>query len=191
MTGAQVLAAAGIEVNKFRILARRSGEAILRYVAEAPLRSLRADLGVGSSPGDGAKGLPFIQSGSASTSALVRARGRKLEASLQRLEETVQAQAQDAVAMATGFPRTDNRIYVQNAVTAAIHKAKGSDDGHTVCGWRYAGARKKVPGLPYRVVTSLVDMPGTMLCERCLPTERAIAVGRYNAYNADLSGDEQ
>ena len=51
VTGAQVLAAVGIEVNTIRILARHSGEAILRYVAEAPLRSLRADLGLGSLPG--------------------------------------------------------------------------------------------------------------------------------------------
>ena len=44
--GAQTLAAAGIEVAKLRILARHSGEAILRYVSDAPLRALRADLGL-------------------------------------------------------------------------------------------------------------------------------------------------
>ena len=44
------------------------------------------------------------------------------------------------------------------------------------------------PGLPYRIVTSLVDMRGAMICGRCLPTERAIAIGRVNA---DLSADEQ
>ena len=36
VTGAQTFAALGIEVNKIRILARRSGDPILRYVAEAP-----------------------------------------------------------------------------------------------------------------------------------------------------------
>ena len=46
VTGAQALAAAGIEINKIRILARHSGETILRYVAEAPLKSLRSDLGL-------------------------------------------------------------------------------------------------------------------------------------------------
>ena len=44
--GAQTFAAMGIEVNKIRILARHSGDTILRYVVEAPLRSLRADLGL-------------------------------------------------------------------------------------------------------------------------------------------------
>ena len=93
----------------------------------------------------------------------------------------MQAQAQDVVAIA-------NRVYVQNTVTAAIHMAKCSDNGHTVCGWPYARARKRGSGLPYRIGNSLVDMPGTMICERCLPTERAIAIGRFNA---GLSGDEQ
>lgn len=46
VTGAQAFAAMGVEVNKNRILARRSGDTILRYVADAPLRSLRADLGL-------------------------------------------------------------------------------------------------------------------------------------------------
>ena len=34
----------------------------------------------------------------------------------------------------------------------------------------------------------VVDMPGAMMCERCLPTEQAIATGRHDA---DLSADEQ
>ena len=44
-TGAQVLTAMGAEINKVRVLARHSGDTILRYVAEAPLKSVRADLG--------------------------------------------------------------------------------------------------------------------------------------------------
>ena len=129
-----------------------------------------------------------MQNGGTSTSALVRTRVRKLEASLLRLEGVVQAQARDVVAITTGFARTDNRVYVQNTVTAAIHMAKSCDNGHTVCGWPYSRARKRGSGLPYRIVNSLVDMPGAMMCERCLPTERAIAIRRYDA---DMSADEQ
>ena len=134
VTGSQGLAAAGIEVNKVRILARRSGEVILRYVADAPLKSLRADLGLGSL----ANGrLPdpsssHVQPGS--TSAQMRARIQKLEASLHLLEDIVQTQAQDVVGLATGFARTDNRVFVQNTASAAIHMAKGAGDGHTLCG---------------------------------------------------------
>ena len=99
----------------------------------------------------------------------------------------VQAQAQDVVAMATGFARTDNRVYVQNTVTAASHMAKGCHNDHTVCGWPYARARTRGPGLPYRYADSLVDMPGAMMCVKCRPTERAIAIVRYDA---DMSADE-
>ena len=45
VTGTQTFAALGIEINKVRLMARHSGEAIMRYVAEALLRSLRADMG--------------------------------------------------------------------------------------------------------------------------------------------------
>ena len=43
-TGAQLFAALGIDINKIRILARHSGDMIMRYVADAPWRSLRSDL---------------------------------------------------------------------------------------------------------------------------------------------------
>lgn len=45
--GAQILTAMGVAINKVRILACHSGDTIIRYVAEAPLKSLRADLGLG------------------------------------------------------------------------------------------------------------------------------------------------
>ena len=110
--------------------------------------------------------------------AAVRARVQKLEDALIRLEGIVQTQAQDGVALATGFARTDNRIYVQNTATATIHVARSDDDGRTVCGWPYARARARGPEIPYRTISSLRDIPGMMLCEKCLPTERAVAVGR-------------
>ena len=89
--------------------------------------------------------------------------------------------------MATGFARTDDRVFVQNTITAAIHQAKGNDGGHTFCGWRYAGARRRGSGLPYRFLHSLAGLPGTMICERCMPTERALA---RSTEHGDLSGDE-
>ena len=59
--GSRVLAAAGMEVNKVRIIARHSGDTILRYVSDAPLKSLRADLGLRSLPGSDAPNLQFMQ----------------------------------------------------------------------------------------------------------------------------------
>ena len=63
VTGARVLAAAGMEVNKVRIIARHSGDTILRYVAEAPLESLRADLGLSNLLGKSTPSLKFMSGG--------------------------------------------------------------------------------------------------------------------------------
>ena len=46
VTGAQMYAALGLGINKSRLLARHSGDTILRYVQDAPLRSIRTDLGL-------------------------------------------------------------------------------------------------------------------------------------------------
>ena len=192
VTGAQTLAARGVEVNKLRILARHSGDTIMRYVADAPLRSLRSDLGlssVGVSPRTPAAGLAapstpvsFGIPTSKSTDSLLAARVRKVEALLSRLQDDMAVQAQDVVGIATGFARSDNRIFVQNVATATVHFARSNDDGHTACGWRFATARST-----YRVLHSLLDLPYSMICERCLPTERIMA---ENIFGADLSGDD-
>ena len=54
VTGAQTFAALGLEINKVRLMARHSGETIMRYVADAPLRSLRTDLGLDDPSGSAA-----------------------------------------------------------------------------------------------------------------------------------------
>ena len=134
----------GVEVVKARILARHSGEAILRYVADAPLKSLPADLGLASSAASSSSSAaPFGPGGSLATSALVPARVRKLEAAMAALEDTVQAQARGLVGVASGFARPGDRVFVQNTATATIHQAKAHDGGHTMCGWRFLGARKR------------------------------------------------
>ena len=70
---------------------------------------------------------------------------------------------------------------MQHTQTAAVHYAKANDEGHTVCG------RKKGAGLPYRFVPSPIDVPDSMLCECCLPTEKAIATDRDEF---EVNGDE-
>ncbi len=183
VTGAQILAAAGIEINKVRILARHSGEAILRYVAEAPLLSLRSDLGASVSRSS------LGSSVARCDASAVSARVKKLETALCTLRHDVQKQAQDVVALATGFARTDTRVFIQNTITAIVHLAITLDEGHAACGWRFATARRTAQGISYRVIHSLAGLPGSMLCERCLPTERAIAVSA-NSADVFLSGDE-
>ena len=178
-----------MEVNKIRSMARHSGDQILRYVAEAPLRSLRADLGLTPARGTSAAARPFGPTAASSSTARTRARLRKPEAAIARLEAELQEQARDVVGLATGFARTDDRVFVQNTTTAALHYAVANNAGGTVCGWPFAAARKKGGGPAYRIVPSLCSMPGFLMCERCLPTERAIAM-RNPSDTHELSGDE-
>jgi hypothetical protein len=156
----------------------------LRYVADAPLLSLRSDLGASVSRSS------LSSAVSRSDASLVCTRVKRLEKALSTLQQDVQTQAQDVVALATGFARTDNRVFIQNTITATVHMAITLDEGHAACGWRFATARRTALGLSYRAVHSLSGLPGSMLCERCLPTERAIAVCAANSADVYLSGDE-
>mgnify|MGYP002810444126 FL=1 len=101
-----------------------------------------------------------------------------------------QTQAQDVVALATGYARTDTRVFIQNTITATVHLALALDGGHAACGWRFATARRTANGPAFRVVNTLTFLPGTMLCERCMPTERAVALSVADAAMTELSSDE-
>jgi hypothetical protein len=192
VTGAQLLAALGLEVMKIRIFARHGGDTILRYVAEAPLRTLRSDLGVQQSSTSAAA--KFGPPRATADNAPLRKRLQRLEQHVVDLQKAVQVQASDLVSVATGFAVRDDRIFVQNLVTATVHAARPADGGHTLCGWRYATARRRCGGGGRRL-QSLAGLPGTMLCDRCLTTERAIAMAGHavdiSGDEHDISGDEQ
>ena len=167
VTGAQTFALAGLEVNKIRILARHSGDTILRYVADVPLRTLRADLGIGSahtstsplSLGPGAKATGVTQ---------LRKRLTELETQVQTLQQTIQSQSQEMVSMAAGYMQRAPRAYVQNLTSAAIHLV--ASEGRTACGWKFARSRTQT-----RTLATLSGVPGILLCEACLPSERTLA----------------
>ena len=112
---------------------------------------------------------------------------KRLEASLEKLKKEVQTQAQDLVGLATGFARAGQRIFILNTVTAAVHFARSNDEGHTACGWPFARVKRHASGPAFRIINNLVDIPGTMLCEKCLPSEHALAM---SLLNVDLSGDD-
>ena len=179
VTGAQTFAAAGLEVNKIRILARHSGDTILRYVSDVPLRTLRADLGIGASSsssfsqmmGPGAKAAGVTQ---------LRTRIAALEAKVDSLETSVQSQSQDLVGLAAGYIQQTPRVFIQNLSSAAVHIVAG--EGRTACGWKFAKSRTDT-----RTLASLSGVPGIMLCEACLPSERAVACALGPAV---LSDDE-
>ena len=111
-----------------------------------------------------------------------------LEQALGDLQQIVQSQAQDVVAMATAFCRTDSRIFVQNTASAAVHFSQDTQTRSTACGWPFGTARKLKDGKPaFRILDNLVNIPGSMMCESCLPLERTIALSIRDDV---LSGDE-
>ena len=165
-----MFAAMGIEVSKNRIVARHSGDTILRYVADAPLRSLRADLGLGSpAASSSSQSVQFGTTGYNQTTAHLCARVRKLELAMNRMADIVQTQSQDIVGIAIGVARTDDRVFIQNMKSAIIHHAKANDGGRAMCGWRYVSAGRHGAGQPYRIAPSLANLPGNMTCEKVPP----------------------
>ena len=185
----------GVEINKLRILARHSGDSILRYVADAPLKSLRSDLGLPATGLTSSSSSSSFALGAKSSKALdlVLSRLKKLETAMVTLQVYLQTQAQDLVGLAAGFAKPDPRVFVQNTTSGAVHYAKVNDDRHTVCGWPFGAARKKSVGSPYRFVPCLNGMPGHLICKTCLPTERAVALslGDDVPHDIELSGEDE
>ena len=184
----------GVEISKIRLLARHSGESIMRYVADAPLKSLRADLGLPSSSSSSSSSSAAFAAAPASKAAdgLAAARLRKLEAAMVQLQSDVQGAARDMVGLAAGYLIPEPRVFVQNTATSAVHLAKPNDNRHSLCGWDFGAARKKGPGAPFRFVPCLNGVPGILLCKTCLPTERELALSLGDSVPVDLevSGDE-
>ena len=81
---------------------------------------------------------------------------------------TVQSQSQDMVGIAAGFIHKAPRAYIQNLSSAAVHLV--SSEGHTACGWKFSRSRTST-----RPLATLSGVPGIMLCDACLPSERTIA----------------
>ena len=102
-------------------------------MADAPLKSLRADLGLVPGKGKAAPSASLPFAGDFASPAALRARLKKVEDAMVSLRADLQAQAQDLVGIATGFARTDARVFIQNTSTAAVHYAKPNDNRSTAC----------------------------------------------------------
>lgn len=124
VSGSLFYAALGLEVNKIRLLARHSGDTILRYVKDAPLKSIRADLGIalqGKSP--------TASSSRSSSSTVATARIISLEAKVAELERALQAHMQKLTSLNAAAQQNSIKAFVQNTTTAT-----GLDLGLTVFG---------------------------------------------------------
>ena len=84
--------------------------------------------------------------------------------------------------------------FIQNSSSATIHQSSPTDFGRARCDWCYDGpmyrARRKVAASSNRTLLNLDGIPGDMICERCLPTERLAAFNK-DIIHDELSGDEQ
>ena len=98
----------------------------------------------------------------------LRTRIAALEAKVDSLETSVQSQSQDLVGPAAGYLQQTPRAFIQNLSSAAVHIVAA--EGRTACGWKFAKSRTDT-----RTLASLSGVPGIMLCEACLPSERAVA----------------
>ena len=120
------------------------------------------------------------------------ARLHAVEVAMARLESQVEDQAQDVVAHATRA-NLPPPVYIQNSASAVVHLARPNDDGRTICGWSYRGsthrARNREGSGHYTTIESIENLPGGMLCDKCLKTERCVALAADIAC-AELSCDE-
>ena len=163
ITGAQVLAAAGVEVNKLRILARHSGDTILRYVGEAPLAALRLDLGRSVAPVVPAPPRP-------SGTRRVAARLRNLEAAVLRLD----AKAALPLPATTGTSTGSADTLVENLTSSVMHRFR-TTGVITICGWNTGKSRSNGGNIATYADSELADRPWWMMCDKCLSTEREVA----------------
>ena len=70
--------------------------------------------------------------------------------------------------MAAGYFQQAPRAYIQNLASSAVHLV--SSEGRTACGWKFARSRTCT-----RTMNSLSGVPGILMCEACLPSERTLA----------------
>jgi hypothetical protein len=170
VSGSQDLASAGVEASKIRIFARHSGDAILCYVADAPLAAIRTDLGLGKAKPT-TKGL---QNSTTSPAAAVNERSwKKLQTQLGRLTSTINEQQQQMKAIAIAARSHPCIVYVQNLTTLAIHGLRPGGGTATICGWPVGP--KVIKRGKLRFLPSLKDESWETLCECCLLPERQAA----------------
>ena len=189
VTGSRFYAGAGLEVNKIRILARHAGDTILRYVKDAPLATIRADLGM-------AARIKQVSSSSSSDTKLVDHKRRiaSLEDKVAGLSRIIDGHVGELAHLTSTARNAPAGEFMQNCATATVHQASTTAIGRARgCGWAFDGstyrARRQVSSKSFRVLTTLDGIPGLLICERCLPKERRAAL-EQDIVHDELSGDE-
>jgi hypothetical protein len=193
VSGARLYAGAGLDINKIRILARHAGDTIMRYVRDAPLATIRADLGM-------AARFQHVQQVTSSSGPDPRVaehqrRIKKLETTVSELSRLLEGQAGELAHLTTKVRDAPVGDLIQNCATAPfkVHRASTEAAGRALCGWTFDGAtyraRRRVSAKSFRVLQSLDGIPADVICERCLKAEHTAAVQRDIVHD-ELSGDE-
>jgi len=161
-TGAKAYVSSGLDVNKVRILARHSGETILGYVGDAPVRDIASDLAAASS-----------QARSSVPSSQVTSQ------QLKHINDMLDRQAARLDALYRQVMRAPGKVYVLNLQTEVLHATRPGDGAYTACGWWLGGALRttqrqgsthKWGGMSIR--SSCTGHPFQLMCEKCLQEER-------------------
>ena len=198
VTGAQFWAALGLEIRKIAALGRWGSEVVMRYVAEAPLRAVTADL------------RRLI----AEKARIVgdEGRNREVNSRLMAIERLLQSgevrdnekQAVELVqpdASSQPLPIADEGVehmadtshevpapatYVVNIRSKKVHLLSFSPLGvpvsehHCKCGWKFSGSR-------YMFVQSIDQVFWNDICDTCLPNKRASLMEEQAPGLSDIS----
>ena len=101
--------------------------------------------------------------------------------------------AQELTTLSAGAKKDPITSLIQNTSSATVHQSSPTVFGRACCGWCYDGptdrSRRKVAASSYRILLNLDGIPGDMICDRCLPAERLVALNRDIVHD-ELSGDE-
>ena len=132
--GSRFYVALGLETNKIRIMARRPGDTTLRYIQEAPLKSIRSDLGIALQ----GRSIQAASSSSTSTPA-TKAKLAALEAKIEELKRTLQVPPQELTTLNEAAKNDTATSYIQNTATATVHMTCPTAFGRARCGWKFDG----------------------------------------------------
>ena len=135
---------------------------------------------------------------SRSVDTVSQQRLHSLTVPMTRLEELVEEQNQEIAGIRAAAAADPVTSYVQHTVLDTVHRLRPSDDTRTICGicitttfraQPHSRSHRRVNVKTYTPICSLADIPGILLCERCLRTERTAALAN-ELIDAALSGDE-
>ena len=136
--------------------------------------------------------MPFAAVGKGVDTAS-RRQMQTLTQALSRLEALVEEQSAEMAIIRADAVKYVAPQYVRHSVIATVHKLRRDDASRTLCGICITGAtfraRRQDASKVYQPIDKIDDVPGLLLCDRCLKTERLAALEK-EFIDAALSGDE-